>query len=99
MKRLVLLSIALTLVIFAVPGVAPARPVQAAPDTVTIAGDLDTALGCANAWDPTCAAAHLTYDAGDDVWQSPSLQSPTRWTIPAGNWNYKAALNDSWNEN
>jgi len=62
------------------------------PTSVTIAGDLDTAIGCANAWDPTCAAAHLTYDANDDVWQN-------TWTIPAGNWNYKAALNDSWTEN
>ncbi|HEX8969752.1 MAG TPA: alpha-amylase family glycosyl hydrolase, partial [Chloroflexota bacterium] len=44
------------------------------------------------AWDPTCAAAHLTYDANDDVWQN-------TWTVPAGNWEYKAALNDSWNEN
>ena len=62
------------------------------PTSVTIAGDLDTAIGCASAWDPTCAAAHLTYDANDDVWQG-------TFTIPAGNWNYKAALNDSWNEN
>jgi glycosidase len=62
------------------------------PTSVTIAGDLDPALGCANAWDPTCAAAHLNYDASDDVWQN-------TWTVPAGNWQYKAALNDSWNEN
>ncbi len=62
------------------------------PTSVTIAGSLDTALGCATAWDPTCAAAHLVYDANDDVWQN-------TWTIPAGSWEYKAALNDSWNEN
>src|SRR5512146_1524930 len=62
------------------------------PTSVTIAGDLDSEIGCAGDWDPTCAAAHLTYDANDDVWQN-------TFTIPAGNWQYKAALNDSWNEN
>ncbi len=73
---------------------APATPVYASPNptSVTIAGSLDPALGCAGAWDPACAAAHLTYDAGDDVWQG-------TWTVPAGNWEYKAALNDSWTEN
>ncbi len=77
-------------------GFVPAQHVTAAPlnapASVTIAGDLDTAIGCANAWDPTCAAAHLTYDAADDVWQA-------TWTLPAGSYQYKAALNDSWNEN
>jgi glucan 1,4-alpha-glucosidase len=62
------------------------------PTSVTIAGSLDHLLGCASDWDPACAAAHLVYDATDDVWQQ-------SWTIPAGNFEYKAALNDSWNEN
>ncbi len=62
------------------------------PASVTIAGDLETALGCANNWDPACAAAHLAYDAGDDVWQN-------SWAVPAGSWQYKAALNDGWTEN
>jgi glucan 1,4-alpha-glucosidase len=49
-------------------------------------------LGCAGDWDPACAATHLTYDANDDVWQG-------TWTVPDGSWEYKAAINDSWNEN
>ena len=71
---------------------AAAAPAASTPTSVTIAGSLDPALGCANAWDPACAAAHLTYDANDDVWQG-------AWTIPAGNWEYKAAIDNSWNEN
>lgn len=71
-------------------------PVQAshtpAPTSVTIAGSLQSELGCGGDWDPTCATTHLTYDANDDVWQN-------TWDIPAGNWEYKAALNDSWTEN
>jgi hypothetical protein len=62
------------------------------PSSVTIAGDLDSEIGCSGDWDPTCAAAHLTYDASDDVWQG-------SWTLPAFNYSYKAALNNSWDEN
>src|SRR6266540_980057 len=62
------------------------------PSSVTIAGSLDSEIGCSGDWDPACAAAHLTYDAGYDVWQG-------SFTIPAGSYEYKAALNDSWDEN
>ena len=62
------------------------------PTSVTIAGSLQSELGCAGDWDPACAATHLTYDAADDAWQG-------TWTVPAGSWEYKATLNDSWDEN
>ena len=63
------------------------------PTSVTIAGDLQseiTANTCGD-WDPACAATHLIYDATDDVWQG-------TFSVPAGNYAYKAALNDSWDE-
>src|SRR5689334_24925138 len=62
------------------------------PTSVTVAGDLQSEAGCGGDWDPTCAATHLTYDATDDVWQG-------TFNLPAGNYQYKAALNDSWTEN
>ena len=62
------------------------------PTSVTVAGDLQSEAGCAGDWDPACAATHLTYDASDDVWQG-------TFSLPAGNYQYKAALNDSWDEN
>jgi len=62
------------------------------PTSVTIAGSLQSELGCAGDWDPACAATHLTYDTGDDVWQG-------TFSVPSGGWEYKAALNDSWDEN
>lgn len=62
------------------------------PSTVTIAGSLQSELGCPGDWQPECASTHLTYDASDDVWQG-------SFSIPAGSWEYKAALNDSWAEN
>src|SRR5713226_4356226 len=63
-----------------------------APASVTIAGSLQSELGCGSDWDPACGATHLTYDAGDDVWQG-------TFSLPAGSYEYKAALNDSWTEN
>ena len=62
------------------------------PSSVTIAGSLQSELGCAGDWDPACAATHLTFDADDDVWQR-------SFTIPAGAYEYKAPLNDGWDEN
>ncbi len=62
------------------------------PTSVTVAGSLQSELGCAGDWDPACAITHLTYDANDDVWQG-------TWSVPAGSYEYKAALNDGWDEN
>jgi len=64
----------------------------AEPSNVTIVGSLQNELGCPGDWQPDCAATHLTYDANDTVWQG-------TFAIPAGSWEYKAALNDSWAEN
>jgi glycosidase len=77
-------------------GVLAPTPVLAShtpsPASVTIAGSLQSELGCGGDWDPACAATHLDYDAGDDVWQK-------SFPLPAGGYEYKAALNDSWDEN
>jgi pullulanase/glycogen debranching enzyme len=62
------------------------------PASVTIAGSLQDELGCPGDWQPDCMATHLAFDAGDTVWQE-------IFTVPAGSWEYKAALNDSWDEN
>lgn len=63
-----------------------------APTTVTIAGSLQSELGCPGDWQPDCAATQLAYDAGDDAWQA-------SFAVPAGSWDYKAALNGGWDEN
>src|SRR5438046_1005219 len=62
------------------------------PTSVTIAGSLQSEAGCPGDWQPDCAATHLTYDAGDDVWQG-------TFTLPADSYAYKAALNNAWDEN
>jgi hypothetical protein len=75
------------------------RPTQVAkadhtpnPTSVTVAGSLQSELGCPGDWQADCAATHLTYDAGDDVWQG-------TFAVPLGNWEYKAPLNNAWDEN
>ena len=62
------------------------------PSSVTIAGSLQSELGCSGDWQPDCAATHLTYDAADDVWQR-------TFALPVGSYEYKAPLDDSWDEN
>src|SRR3954471_6356612 len=62
------------------------------PTSVTIAGSLQSEAGCPGDWDPACATTHLSYDADDDVWQG-------SFDLPAGNYEYKAALNNAWDEN
>lgn len=62
------------------------------PASVTIAGSLQSELGCAGDWNPACALTHLDFEENDRVWQK-------IFSLPAGSFEYKAALNDSWDEN
>ena len=62
------------------------------PALVTVAGSLQSELGCPGDWQPTCSATSLTYDAEDTVWQG-------TFNVPAGNWEYKAPLHGTWTEN
>jgi pullulanase-type alpha-1,6-glucosidase len=61
------------------------------PSSVTIAGSLQDELGCPGDWQPDCAATQLT-EVAPGVWRG-------QWTVPAGDWEFKAALNGSWDEN
>lgn len=62
------------------------------PTSVTVAGDLQSELGCPSDWQPDCANTHIAYDANDGIFQG-------SFSLPAGGYNYKAAINDSWTEN
>ncbi len=63
-----------------------------APSSVTIAGSLQSELGCPGDWQPECGSTHLSFDANDGVWQG-------SFDVPAGDWFYKAPVNDNWGEN
>jgi glycosidase len=74
------------------PLLGPAGPATAEPATVTIAGSFQQELGCPGDWQPECAVTHLALEADDGVWQA-------TFALPAGAWEYKAALNGTWDEN
>ena len=74
----------------------PARVTVSAPepsvDSVTVAGSLQSELGCPEDWQPGCAATHLAFDTGDGLWHA-------TFELPAGSYDWKVAINDSWNLN
>ncbi len=63
------------------------------PSAVAAAGSMNTELGCATDWEPACNQAQLTLDPADLVWK---LAVPS---LPAGSYEFKAALNRSWEVN
>ena len=64
-----------------------------APASVGIPGSYQSEAGCPGDWDPACAATQLVYDANGDVWRN------TFAIAPAGAYEYKVALNGSWDVN
>ncbi|WP_291380505.1 pullulanase-type alpha-1,6-glucosidase [Demequina sp.] len=66
-----------------------ATPARAAEATVALVGNLQSELGCPGDWQPECAATELlpTGTAG---------RYAAEFLVPAGSWEYKAALNDTW---
>ncbi|MDP9416249.1 MAG: alpha-amylase family glycosyl hydrolase [Actinomycetota bacterium] len=62
------------------------------PDSVAVPGDLNSEMGCPGDWQPDCAKAQLTPDEDDQIWKG-------TYTLPAGAYAYKAAINRSWDEN
>jgi pullulanase-type alpha-1,6-glucosidase len=76
----------------AVLAVAPATPAAAAgdplPTSVTLVGSLQSELGCTADWQADCAATHLARVGDTSTYRG-------RFTVPAGGWELKVALNDS----
>ncbi|HZD17615.1 MAG TPA: alpha-amylase family glycosyl hydrolase, partial [Actinomycetota bacterium] len=91
-RRTLLLALVLSLAAGTAGLVGPTILAIAEPDSVTIAGSFQQELGCPGDWQPECATTHLSFDPEDGVWQA-------TFEVPAGAWEYKAALNDSWAEN
>jgi len=80
-------------ILAALPLLVFATVAMAAQPTVRIPGSYQSEAGCAGDWDPACDATKLTYDAIGDVFKG-------TFTIGvAGDYEYKAALNGTWDEN
>jgi len=94
-RKIFTLWILLSLLAGALAPLAPVAAMQPAAvmtDSVTLVGNLQSEVGCSDDWQPECTNSYLTLDANDDVWQG-------SWVIPAGNWEYKAAIDNAWTEN
>jgi pullulanase-type alpha-1,6-glucosidase len=91
-RLLVAVGAAVSLVSGWVPAQALAGHTAAPPASVTLAGSLQSELGCPADWQPDCAASRLTDPDGDGTWTG-------TFQVPAGSWQYKAAINGAWTEN
>jgi hypothetical protein len=62
------------------------------PAAVSVPGTANSEMGCSGDWDPACPQAQLSLDANDKIWKG-------TYVLPAGTYSYKAALNNTWDEN
>ena len=62
------------------------------PDAVSVPGTRNNEMGCPGDWQPECDQAQLTLDPDDQVWKG-------TYDLPAGDYEYKAAIDRSWDEN
>ena len=68
-------------------------PAAVIPDLVNVPGTIQPALGCAGEWAPDCQETVLSYVEEYDIWER------TFDNIPADSYEYKVAINGSWDEN
>jgi pullulanase-type alpha-1,6-glucosidase len=89
-------AFALTAALVVTVALTPATPAVAedppAPGAVSVPGSHNAAMGCAGDWQPDCTQAQLHLDPADGVWKG-------TFTLPAGSYEYKAAINGAWDEN
>lgn len=89
MQRIVGVVVA-TAALLAGTAITALTPTSAAPPTtVTLAGSLQSEAGCSGDWQPDCAITHLVRSGSTPVWSG-------TFALPAGAYDYKIALDDSW---
>ena len=89
--RMAVLVVVAGMLALAAPAQANHTPV---PGVVALVGSLQSELGCPGDWQPECASTRLQPVAG-----SPGVFRGTFDLNPAGAYEYKVALNGSWDEN
>jgi alpha-amylase len=80
-----------TVVTSAVRTVTRTEPQPLVP-SVTVAGSLQSEMGCPADWDPACDASDLTFDTTDGLWKE-------TFNLPAGAYEWKVAINNNWDIN
>ncbi|QIG39279.1 pullulanase-type alpha-1,6-glucosidase [Microbacterium sp. 4R-513] len=69
-----------------------AAPAAAADRTFALVGSLQSELGCPEDWKPECPATELAPTADENLFSA-------EFNVPKGTYEYKVAVNDSWDEN
>ncbi len=69
-----------------------ATTATAAERSVTVVGSLQDELGCPGDWQPDCAKTALTRDGDSTAYRAV-------FDVPAGSYEFKVAINGSWDEN
>ncbi len=90
-RALALLTSTVLAVGVGLPVLVSAPPASAATNTVTLTGSIQEELGCPGDWQPDCAATHL-----QRVGTSTAFRG--EFDVPAGSYEFKMAINDSWAE-
>ncbi|WP_127473397.1 pullulanase-type alpha-1,6-glucosidase [Microbacterium sulfonylureivorans] len=72
-------------------GLVAAVPAAAADRTFALVGSIQSELGCPDDWQPDCNATDLIATDTADVYAA-------QFEVPAGTYEYKVAVNDSWAE-
>jgi maltose-binding protein MalE len=65
---------------------------QSAERIVGVPGDYQSEAGCAGDWDPACEVTFMSDEDGDGIYT-------LTVTLPAGEYQYKVAMNGGWDEN
>jgi len=73
-----------------VPAVAAAAPTPG--PAVTVAGSLQSEVGCPGDWQPDCAASQLPWDESAQRYRK-------TFDLPAGSFEYKVTIGGTWDEN
>ncbi len=98
--RLIRIGAFLTLLVIFAWAISPSptfSPVEAQdessqPEAVSVPGSFNALVGCSGDWQPDCEAVQMVFDEVDQLWEA-------EFELPAGSYEYKVAINKSWDEN
>ena len=62
------------------------------PEQVGLPGNYQALQGCSGDWQPDCELTHMEFNPVNGIWTK-------TLTLSSGDWQYKAALNNNWDEN
>src|SRR5512133_600582 len=93
--RLIRARVAVLVAVLLPAGLLAAAPAAAAdpqPSAVSVPGSFGAQVGCPGDWQPDCAQVQMIRRSNDDVWS-------LTLNMTAGSYEYKAALNKTWDVN